>query len=333
VDSLSNSPSEPKSLDELDRALLHALQTDGRAPFSRIAAVLGVSDQTVARRYRRLRADHGMRVVGVADPDRLGRTSWMLRLRCTPDAAEPIAKALARRPDTAWIALTSGGTEVTCVTRARTRQEHDALLFAKLPRTPSIVGIDAHCVLHVFYGGAAGWHNKGDALAAEQVAPLAPPAPEPAAGPVVLDPADELLMAELARDGRASYPDLQRATGCSESAVKRRLEQLRRSGAVYLDVQMDAMELGYESQALLWITVAPSALATVGKALAGHPEVAFAAATSGRSNLAAVVICRDAARLYTYLSETLGMLEGVQNIETSPMLRRVKQLMYEEKPR
>jgi DNA-binding Lrp family transcriptional regulator len=149
----------------------------------------------------------------------------------------------------------------------------------------------------------------------------------------VLDPADELLMAELARDGRSSYPDLQRATGCSESAVKRRLERLRSSGALYIDVQLDASELGYGSHALLWITVAPSELATVGKALAEHPEIAFAAATTGRSNLVAVVICRDSAGLYTYLSETVGMLDGVQHIETSPTLRRVKQLTYEEKPR
>ncbi|ADJ50530.1 Lrp/AsnC family transcriptional regulator [Amycolatopsis mediterranei S699] len=32
-------------LDELDRRLAHALQLDGRASFSTIASVLGVSDQ------------------------------------------------------------------------------------------------------------------------------------------------------------------------------------------------------------------------------------------------------------------------------------------------
>ena len=45
------------SFDPLDRQLVHALQLDPRAPFSRVAAVLGVSDQTVARRYSRLRTD------------------------------------------------------------------------------------------------------------------------------------------------------------------------------------------------------------------------------------------------------------------------------------
>jgi DNA-binding Lrp family transcriptional regulator len=45
-------PSPP--IDRLDRQLLHALQIDGRAPFRRLASVLGASEQTVARRYRRL---------------------------------------------------------------------------------------------------------------------------------------------------------------------------------------------------------------------------------------------------------------------------------------
>ena len=39
-------------LDQLDRQLVRALQLDPRAPFSLIAEVLGVSEQTVARRYR-----------------------------------------------------------------------------------------------------------------------------------------------------------------------------------------------------------------------------------------------------------------------------------------
>ena len=42
-------------LDQIDRQLIRALQLNPRAPFSRIADVMGVSEQTVARRYRRLR--------------------------------------------------------------------------------------------------------------------------------------------------------------------------------------------------------------------------------------------------------------------------------------
>lgn len=64
---------ESDAFDELDLGLLDALEVNGRASFSRIGAVLGVSDQTVARRYRRLCAEGGLRVVAVRDAERLGQ--------------------------------------------------------------------------------------------------------------------------------------------------------------------------------------------------------------------------------------------------------------------
>jgi DNA-binding Lrp family transcriptional regulator len=321
---------ESHGVDAFDRRLLHALQLDGRAAFSRIAEVLGVSDQTVARRYRRLRGECGLRVVGMADDERLGRTRWLLRLRCTPDAADAIGTALARRPDTAWVGLTSGGTELMCVTRARSRHERDALLLGRLPRTPSIVEIGAHLVLHSFYGGPLGWYAKGDALTEEETPALRRPDPEPADGPLALDAHDEALVATLTRDGRATHAELCRATGLSESAVKRRLEHLRGSGALYFAVQFDWRLLGVETSAVLWVTVAPGALDAVGRTLARHQETAYVAATSGPCNLVAVVLCRDTPALYTYVSERIGGLAGVRQVETAPSLRHIKQLTYEE---
>ncbi len=316
-------------IDELDLKVLHALQIDGRAPFSRIAAVLGVSDQTVARRYRRLLTAAGLRVLGVADDERLGRTQWMVRLTCVPDAAEPLAAALARRDDTSWVGLASGGTEVICTMRARDRRARDSLLFDKLQRTPRVVQVSAHLVLHVFYGGPMGWFTKSAALDADQAAALTPPPVEPAEGPVVLDTADRALLTVLARDGRATLTELQAVTHQSESAVKRRLEHLRRSGVFYVDVQCDSGLVGYEARALLWLTVSPAALATVGRALAGHPEVAFAAAVTGPRNLVAVCLLRTTGDLYRYLSEKVGVLEGVHHVETAPILRQVKQLVQD----
>ncbi|MGH3320828.1 MAG: Lrp/AsnC family transcriptional regulator [Streptosporangiaceae bacterium] len=57
-------------LDALDRSLVHALQINGRAPFGMIAAALGVSDHTVALRYRRLRGARILRVVGLPQSQR-----------------------------------------------------------------------------------------------------------------------------------------------------------------------------------------------------------------------------------------------------------------------
>ncbi|MEU6086821.1 AsnC family transcriptional regulator [Streptomyces sp. NPDC047085] len=321
---------ESDTFDHLDLQVLSALEIDGRASFSRIGQVLGVSDQTVARRYRRLCAEGGLRVVAQRDAVVLGQDQWMLRLRCTPDSATVIAEALAKRPDTSWIGLAAGGTEIACMTRPRSPGDHDDLLLGKLPRTPSVVEIRAQQLLHRFYGGPTGWTRKFRALDADQIAALRPQPlpPDRPAGPARIEPEDEPLLAVLQRDGRATHPELQRATGRSESAVKRRLAALLGSGAVFIDVEYDSETLGHPRAALLWITTAPAALHSVGEALAGHDEIAFASATAGPSHIVATVVVRDTAHLYAYLSGPLGRLEGVQHVETSPFLRRVKQLTY-----
>ncbi|MFF1438899.1 Lrp/AsnC family transcriptional regulator [Streptomyces sp. NPDC058295] len=329
-------------LDGLDLRLLSALEVDGRASFSRLGGVLGVSDQTVARRFRRLSAEAGLRVVAVRDAERLGQDQWMLRLRCVPDSATVIADALAKRPDTYWIGLGSGGTEIVCMTRPRHPGDHDDLLLGKLPRTPSVVEIRAQQLLHRFYGGPTGWLRKFGALDEGQIAALTPrydanaaagsvglTVPAGLTGPARIEPEDEPLLAVLERDGRATYPELQRATGRSESAVKRRLAALLASGAVYIDVEYHSELLGYPLAAVLWITTAPSAMHAVGQALATHDEIAFASATAGPSHIVVTAVVRGTAGLYAYLSGPLGRLEGVQHVEATPFMRRVKQLTYQ----
>ncbi|MEU7577024.1 AsnC family transcriptional regulator [Streptomyces sp. NPDC041068] len=319
---------ESEVFDELDLKLLHALEVDGRAPFSRIASVLGVSDQTVARRYRRMCAEAGLRIVGVRDPERLGRDQWMLRLRCAPDGAEAIAAALARRPDTAWVHLTSAGTEVVCMTLPRNPGDYDDLLFGKLLRTRQIIEITAHQLLHRFYGGRTGWIGKQRLLTDDQVAALRPAAPRAAPGPARTTPDDEPLIAALKSDGRVTYPELQRLTGRSESSVKRRIVALRDSGALYIDTEYDTASFGFSTAAMLWVTVDPGALDAVGRAMAEHPEIAHVSAITGPANMMASVVARDTGELYAYLSDKLGSLDGVRHVESAPYLRRFKQLTY-----
>ncbi|MFI5793630.1 Lrp/AsnC family transcriptional regulator [Streptomyces sp. NPDC051677] len=316
---------EVKPLDELDRRLVHALQLDGRAPLKGIADVLGVSDQTVARRYRRLRGSGAMRVLGLADVGRFGHDEWMVRVRCTPDAVSSVAGALARRDDTTWVSLTAGGTEIVCLTRAP-RAEGVSFLLQKLPRTPRVVDVCAYSILHTYFGGPRGWHGKARALTDEEAELLRPRLPEPPPRGLRLRmrEGDSELFAVLASDGRAGYAELSLATGWSESTVRRRLEQLRDMRALFYDVEIDSVLLGYEAKIMLWLTVPPAELVNVAEELSRHPEVAFTAATSGPSNLVAIVVCKDIGAFYDYLSTRIAALKAVSHLESAPVLQSVK---------
>src|SRR6202000_2543204 len=189
--------------DLLDVQLVYALQLDGRAPFNLIAEVRGVSDQTIARRYNRLRSSGLLRVRGLVEPDLLGLRSWLIRVQCTPSAAGaggpgagPAAgaglgaEALARRPDTAWISLTSGGTEVAAVVRTRTGDDDSHLLLDTLPRSRGVTGITAQCVLHTYFGGVLSLVNKSGTLTPDQVAALQPRVESRAGAPTTPHAAD-----------------------------------------------------------------------------------------------------------------------------------------------
>ncbi|HEY7430126.1 MAG TPA: AsnC family transcriptional regulator [Streptosporangiaceae bacterium] len=321
---------EAVSIDQLDRQIIHALIVDGRAPFSRIAAVVGVSEQTVARRYRRMHAAGIVRVAGLPDSQRFGQSDWVVRLQCVPDAAAGVASALARRADTTWVSLMSGGTEISCVVKpAGSHSRHD-LLLRQLPGSRRIVSISAQSILHVFRGGASHWPGASKALTPEQEAMLATapgvPGP-PAAAPYPrseLGPEDRILLAELARDGRASYAEIASAVHWHESTVRRRVEELRAAGILYLDVDIDASAFGINTHAGLYLSVAPARLADAGGAIAQHPEVPFVAATSGKSNLIATVLCRDDYDLYRYLTERIAGLDGVTALEAALIIRTAK---------
>ncbi|MDX3228980.1 Lrp/AsnC family transcriptional regulator [Streptomyces sp. ME19-01-6] len=318
------------TLDDIDRGLVHALQIDGRAPLRTLGEALGVSENTVARRYRRLRSAGVLRVVGTLNGGRLGYNAWTIRLRCTPDAAGAIARALAARPDTSYVHLLSGGTEISCSAQTRSGDESDALLLHRLPRTGRITAISAHLLL-----GHSALPNSwaGPALlTSEQTALLSPPPVDSADAAahadsnsdVVLDDEDQPLFAVLARDGRASYAELASTTGWSDSTVRRRLTALRRAGVLAFLVDIPPAALGFRAEARLWMSVRPSRLAAVASAMAEHPEVSLVAMTTGPTNLLAAVSCRDAQHLARYLTERIASLDAIRSLETAPVIRTVK---------
>lgn len=311
-------------LDMLDRRLAHALQVDGRASFSRLAAALGVSDQTVARRYTRLRSSRALRVVGLTDVDTIGVTQWLVRIKAAPEAADPIAQALSRRSDTSWVILLAGGTEIVCSVTTHDSSGSD-LLLSTLPRTNQVLDVTAQCRLHQFFGGRQGAIEMLDLMSADELTSLARVRPATTRASVDdLDDVDRAILRELAIDGRTSTEHLTRATSCPASTVRRRIDSLVERGVLYFDVELDNRLLGNNVEAVLWVTVSPSSLHEAGVALGSHREVAFAAAYTGTAALVAYVSVSQPRALYAYLTSSVACLPGVLAVETAPALKTVK---------
>lgn len=310
------------SWDGLDRALVEALALAPRAPFSRLADILATSDQTVARRYQRLRDRVGLRVIGQLTRRYTGSVDWHLRLECTPDAAAGVGHALASREDCRWVQLCSGGTEITCVIRSPT--EAGPVLLERLAGGRKLVGITAHAILHQFsptvIPALAGHltETQRAALGKER----------PSAGhddpTIAFDEVDRAIVALLGQDGRTSAADLAVATSSHESTVRRRLEHLQRTGRVLFDIDVDSSFTGRAMRAILWLSVIPTEIERVGTTLADDAHVAFVAATTGPSNLMVSVHTADAEDLYQFLTQQIGAQHEILRVETAPVMRTLK---------
>jgi DNA-binding Lrp family transcriptional regulator len=327
-------------LDEVDRQFLHALMVAPRASFRQFASVLEVSDQTIARRYRRLSETIGLRVFGLVNGQRAGWVDWMVRLQAAPGSAQRIADTLARRPDTRWVRLYSGGAEIVCTLQARSPEQRNALFLQGLPGSRHVTAITAQMILHVFtpvaYQAFASALSAGQLAALRAIAPEPDPEPAepgPALGTVgawqpaaarLLRPEDDPLLAELARDGRAPVADLAAATHWHESTVRRRIEELRQAGLLYFDLDVDDLVLGVGANVMLWLTIEPARLEEAGRAVAAHLEVPFAAATTGPTNLAVSAVFRDTRELYAYTTGKLAALPGLQSVEVAPIIGTIK---------
>ena len=113
--------SRAPSLDALDKSIIEALQRNGREPFRRIAAAVGVSEATVRARYARLCRDNILQVTGVTNPLGLGfEAQAMVGVR-TAGPPGPVADEIATWDEADYVVVTAGQfdvlAEIVCTDR------------------------------------------------------------------------------------------------------------------------------------------------------------------------------------------------------------------------
>jgi Lrp/AsnC family transcriptional regulator for asnA, asnC and gidA len=99
-------------LDLIDQRLIEALQQNGREPFRRIAAEVGVSEATIRARYQRLCEDNILQVTGVTNPLGLGFDAQAMVGIRTSGSPEPVAEAIAQWDEADYVVITAGQFDV-----------------------------------------------------------------------------------------------------------------------------------------------------------------------------------------------------------------------------
>jgi DNA-binding Lrp family transcriptional regulator len=120
-----------------------------------------------------------------------------------------------------------------------------------------------------------------------------------------MDALDRKILACLVEDGRLTYDALAREVSLSAPAVKRRVDRLRRDGALRkFTAVVDHAALGSSTEALVELFYAPGTLLDeVAQRLSRHPEVVEAWSVTGDADAIARVRTRDNADLERLIME------------------------------
>jgi Lrp/AsnC family transcriptional regulator, regulator for asnA, asnC and gidA len=134
-------------LDDVSRAIIEQLQQDGRRPYARIAAAVGLSEAAVRQRVQRLLDAGVMQIVAVTDPLQVGFSRQaMVGIRTNGDARE-VADRMAEMTEVDYVVITAGSVdlivEVVC--------EDDDQLLDTVARLRAVDGVES-TETHLYLG-------------------------------------------------------------------------------------------------------------------------------------------------------------------------------------
>ena len=103
---------KPVHLDDVSKAIIEQLQSDGRRSYAEIGKAVGLSEAAVRQRVQKLTESGVMQVVAVTDPMQLGfYRQAMIGIRVACDTTA-VADALASMSAVDYLVLTAGSFDI-----------------------------------------------------------------------------------------------------------------------------------------------------------------------------------------------------------------------------
>lgn len=301
-----------RSIDELDKQIVVALQQDGRASWRAIADQVGAAVSTVARRGQQLLNDGIVRVGVIPTLGNSGRVeSFLVRVNCAPGTQMDVAEQLVKSPYVRFVTLVTGRFDLYAEVVITGGPAQQTRVLTGLQSIPGIERWRSD-LLTFNYKVSFDWGRQlfePDATESGSEALMPPPN---SCEPDHFDDADRRIVGELSVDGRASFPSIATKLGMNESSVRRRYERLKANGCITTATSVTAASLGMSAETLIILRVAPSHLERVAQALRPHLAVRFMAAALDESSLYCEVILPSTDDLHRFQTQTLGKLEGVK---------------------
>ena len=127
------------------------------------------------------------------------------------------------------------------------------------------------------------------------------------------DEKDKEILNYLQENYRISYKDLSNKVNLAASTIHNRVQNMIKEGIIQkFDTLIDPFKVGYESIAILGLSVDPLKLDDIAKKLAEYNEIQLVTSSTGDHNLLVKVIAKDEKNLWRFVNEEIKTMDGIQ---------------------
>lgn len=282
-------------VDEMDLALVNALQVRPRASWALLGRVLQVDAVTVARRWQRLSAA-GLAWVTCQPPAGSRGHNAYLEVQAPSARLGEVAAELARDRHIYSIHHTTGIRPLLLGVSISMPSALSRYLMDQFAAFHDATVANVHLVT-ASYSFANRWRLRSLTPTQRRELEDGEPPPRASTPSWELTRADRDLIDALARDGRLSYTDLAAQTSLSEPTVRRRVNRLLASGRVELRCELAQVASGWPETAVLWIVAPADRLRQMARSMVGIPEIRAVVSVAGPANLLVFTWLRNVADL------------------------------------
>ena len=297
-------------LSELDRAVISALQRDGRMAIVDLAAEVHASPRTVRKRIGELLENRAIEITTVCDPSILGyRAGALLGVKTKPGRPRAeIAEELLDMPAVDYAVVTTGRYDIVVEILCENEQRLNEAIDQSIYPNPHFLDVEVYPYLKLHYQQPVWELAQSKDEPKERV--------DREAAPRELDEIDIDILRELNADGRVPFSHLADQLNVSESLIRKRFARLTDAGSVRVMALVNPKALGFETTVWLAIKVDSGAsMVKLADDLSRLPSVAYLVTCAGRFDIFAEVVCRDRRDLVSIIENHVRPLEEINRLE------------------
>jgi Lrp/AsnC family transcriptional regulator, regulator for asnA, asnC and gidA len=138
------------AIDEIDQRIIEALQLDGRRPFTKLAAELGISEASVRQRVANLINTRVMQIVAITNPVKLGFSqASMIGIRVSGDRLMEVANEISSFDEVIYLIICAGSFDLLAEVVCRDNDHLLSFLTEKLYKVQGVQQTETFMYLRV----------------------------------------------------------------------------------------------------------------------------------------------------------------------------------------